>query len=102
MLRDVYLQVGLGWTVLIGGLAMLTVLTWLVAIAGAVTRPMTPLRRAFLLGVLTFIPPSAILVLLRFVAVTRGEYRLRTTSVADSGSGPVSDLALVAPGRRAA
>ena len=102
MLRDVYLQVGLGWTVLIAGLAMLTALTWLLAMAGAVTRPMTPVRRVLLLGVLTLVPPSAIVVLMRFVAITRGEYRVRTTSVPEPESTSPSDLALLASGRRAA
>lgn len=100
MLRDVYLQVGLGWTVLIGGIVMLTALSWLVAMAGVVTRPMSPFRRGALLGILTILPPSAIIVLMRFVAVTRGEYRDR--GKAEGGTRPSRDLTLVGPGLRAA
>ncbi len=102
MLRDVYLQVGLGWTVIIGGLVMLTALSWLVAMAGAVTRPMGLLRRGMLLGILTILPPSAIIVLMRFVAATRGEYRARRTPDRGPASSSSSDLQLVSPGLRAA
>lgn len=81
MLRDVYMQVGLGWTMIIGAMVMLTALTWFIAMAGAVTRPMSRNRRAVLLGLLTLLPPSAIVVLARFVAVTRAEYRLRSAGI---------------------
>jgi len=102
MLRDVYLHVGLGWTVLIGGLVMLTALSWLVAMAGAVTRPMSGGRRALLLAVLTVLPPSAIVVLMRFVAATQGELRSHRALDGASGSSRSPEILLLGPNRRAA
>lgn len=92
MLRDAYLHLGLGGTIFVGGLVMLTAFSWFVAMAGAVTRPMTPLRRGLLLAVLTALPPSAILVFAGFVAVTRGEYRMHRKEAA--AAGPASELRL--------
>jgi hypothetical protein len=94
MLRDAYLHLGLGGTVLVGGLVMLTAFSWFVAMAGAVTRPMTPLRRGMLLAVLTALPPSAILVFARFVAVTRGEYRTQRDGAGAAGRDSGSELRL--------
>ena len=75
MLRDVYVHLGMGGTLLIGGLLLLTVMTWFLAVAGTVVRPMTRGRRVALLGLLTVVPPSAPVVLYRFVATARSEYR---------------------------
>ncbi len=102
MLRDVYLHVGLGWTVLIGGLVMLTALSWLVAMAGAVTRPMSSTRRALLLAVLTILPPSAIVVLMRFVSATQGELRSHGAPGRDVDVPPAPGMRLLGADRRAA
>jgi hypothetical protein len=94
MLRDVYLQLGLGGTILVGGLVMLTAFSWFVAMAGAVTRPMSPIRRGLLLAVLTALPPSAILVFASFVAATRGEYRMPRQGITAAGPASGSELRL--------
>jgi hypothetical protein len=68
MLKEVYLNVGMGGTLLIGTLFMLTAMTWFVAVAGVVVRPMTRGRRVAMLSLLTVLPPSSLLVLYRFVS----------------------------------
>lgn len=79
MLRDVYIQFGMAGTLLVGGVALITAMTWFVAVAGTIVRPMTRGRRAALLGLLAIAPPSAPLVLYRFIAIARDEYaRIRS------------------------
>lgn len=68
MLKEVYFSVGMSGTLVLGVLFMLTAMTWFVAVAGVVVRPMTRGRRVAMLSLLTVIPPSALLVLYRFIA----------------------------------
>ncbi len=68
MLKDIYFQVGLVGTLAAGALMLMTAMTWFVAVAGTVVRPMSRGRRVAILSLLAVIPPSALLVLFRIVA----------------------------------
>lgn len=94
MLREVYLNLGMAGTLLVGGVVLLTSMTWIVAVAGTVVRPMTRGRRVALLGLLTIAPPSAPLVLYRFIAAARSEYgRMRATATWTTLGGLKQDTA---------
>ena len=60
MLHALYTQVGLLWTLAAGLALVLTSFTWILAIAGASSLPMSKGVRFAVLAMLTLIPPSAI------------------------------------------
>ena len=73
MLRQVYMEIGMAGTLLVGALIMLTAMSWLVALAGLVTRPMSGLRRGSLLALVTVLPITAPVFLGWFVYSARAE-----------------------------
>ena len=73
MLKEVYLNMGLGGTMLVGALALTTAFAWFAAIAGVMVRPMSRRKRVALTGLLAISPPAALVLLTGYAWSARRE-----------------------------
>ncbi len=72
MLRDVYTQFGSSGTLLIAGLLVLTIITWVQAVAGVVVSELPSTLKAVIVAVISLIPPLGIVVMAVSLAATPG------------------------------